>query len=65
MAKTDDICTAKEHVQDGISLALFCCLTELLEATPSREASLVRTKLEEAQMWLDAVSEDNPTTESE
>ena len=55
---SDDIFECKEQIGEGISIALFA----LKDLPPSREASLVRTKLDEARMWLDEVSDDIPTT---
>lgn len=59
MAETsDDVFECKEQIGEGISIALFA----LKDLPPSREASLVRTKLDEARMWLDEVSDDIPAT---
>lgn len=45
----------KERIKNSIIEAFF----NLNELPPSRERSLVRTKLDEAAMWLEMVPEDH------
>lgn len=58
MVKTyEDIYRCKQMIEDDIISARF----ELAELPPTRETSLVRTKLDEALLWLREVSDDIPT----
>ena len=57
MVKSDDIYTCKLMITASIKEARF----KLAELPPSREASLVRTKLDEALLWLGEVSNQLPT----
>lgn len=54
---SDDIYRCKQMIKDDIISARF----NLAELPPTRETSLVRTKLDEALMWLREVSDDLPT----
>lgn len=53
---SDDIYRCKQMIKDDIISARF----NLTELPPTRETSLVRTKLDEALMWLREVSDDIP-----
>ena len=53
----EDIYRCKQMIEDDIISARF----KLAELPPTRETSLVRTKLDEALLWLREVSDDIPT----
>lgn len=58
MVETDDqLCEIKNQIHMDIISARF----NLGELPPSREVSLVRTKLDEALLWLGEVSDKLPT----
>ena len=58
MVETDEqLCNIKNQIHMDIIGARF----NLDELPPSREASLVRTKLDEALLWLGEVSNQLPT----
>lgn len=55
---TKRLIVCKDKIKDDIIKARY----KLSELPPSREASLVRTKLDEALMWLREVTDRLPTT---
>lgn len=55
---TEHIIVCKAKIKDDIIKARY----KLSELPPSRETSLVRTKLDEALMWLREVTDQLPAT---
>lgn len=55
----DELIAYKKRIEDDIISARYT----LGELPPSRETSLVRTKLDEALLWLGEVSDDIPMSD--